>query len=123
MGDRTLEFYVTPEHTPGVASTVFPVHDGGNEHRAFLFGGHNVASNDAGAFRLFIESVQGLQQTLEDIDVSLTSHPWASLIFERARLLASRAPGDPHPFVDPEDFEAFLAERLDDARTRLAAIE
>lgn len=122
VGRTTLKFYVTPGHTPGVASTEFAVHDGEDEHRAFLFGGHNVTSNDAGALETFIESVSRLQETLSGIDVSLTSHPWASLIFQRAELLESRKPGDPHPFVDSGDFEAFLAERLENARTRLAAV-
>ena len=123
IGNTTLNFYVTPGHTPGVASTEFRVHDGRREHKAFLFGGHNVTSNQADAFEMFIDSVERLQRDLSDIDVSLTSHPWAALIFQRAELLRSRASGEPHPFVDPEDFEAFLAERLENAQTRLAAVQ
>ena len=123
LGSSTLRFLVTPGHTPGVASTVFTVHDGDRAHEAFLFGGHNVTSNQAAAFESFIASVERLQRDLDRIEVSLTSHPWAALILERSALLESGTETEPHPFVDPEDFDAFLAERLENARSRLAALD
>ena len=119
-GDTDFRFHVTPGHTPGVLSIEFPVHDGDQTHKAFFFGGHNVTANQPEAFEQFIASVERLQATLSDVDVNLTSHPWASLIFQRAEALAARAPGAPHPFVWPEDFEAFLDERLSSTRERLA---
>jgi metallo-beta-lactamase class B len=122
LGDTVLNFYQTPGHTPGVLSTEFLVHDRGRPHKAFLFGGHNVTSNQAGAFEVFIDSVERLRRDLSGVEVSLTSHPWAALIFERSALLAARLPGGRNPFVDAEDFEAFLDERIDNARSRLAAL-
>jgi hypothetical protein len=56
---------------------------------------------------------------LKDVDVSLTSHPWAALVLERAEKLKVRKPGEPHPFVAPAEFKAFLDERQRDAETRL----
>ena len=44
VGDTTVKMYVTPGHTPGVASMEFTVYDGGVPHKAFLFGGHNVTA-------------------------------------------------------------------------------
>ena len=119
LGDTTIDFYVTPGHTPGVLSMAFTVRDGANTHKAFLFGGHNVTTNSAENFEWLMESVERLQAALTDIEVNLTSHPWAALIFQRAELLANRQPGQPHPFVDGEDFRAFLAERLESSRTGL----
>jgi metallo-beta-lactamase class B len=121
LGDTSFKFYITPGHTTGVASMEFEVLDGTRKHKAFMFGGHNVTSNRAQDFEMFIGSVKRLMSTLSNVDVSLTSHPWGALIFQRAALLAARKPGDPHPFVDPEDFRAFLQERLTDAQMRLAA--
>jgi len=69
---------------------------------------------------MFIASVKRLQATLTGVDVSLTSHPWAVEILERMEKLKTRKPGDPNPFVAPEEFKAFLQERLEDAQTRLA---
>jgi metallo-beta-lactamase class B len=120
LGDTTLKFYITPGHTPGVASMEFPVYDQGQIYKAFLFGGHNVTSNAPEAFEMFIASVKRLQATLTGVDVSLTSHPWAVEILERIEKLKTRKPGDPNPFVAPEEFKAFLQERLEDAQTRLA---
>jgi metallo-beta-lactamase class B len=120
LGDTTLKFYITPGHTPGVASMEFPVYDQGKKYKAFLFGGHNVTSNAPQAFEMFIASVKRLQATLTDVDVSLTSHPWAVEILERIEKLKMRKPGDPNPFVAPEEFKAFLQERLEDAQMRLA---
>ena len=119
LGDTTVRFYLTPGHTPGVASMLFNVADGDTTHQAFLFGGHNVTSNSKEAFTQFIESVQRLQGLLPDVEVNLTSHPWAALIYQRAALLADRKAGDPHPFVNGADFRAFLGERLQDAQSRL----
>jgi metallo-beta-lactamase class B len=123
LGDTTIKFYLTPGHTPGVLSMQFPVRDGDEAHEAFLFGGHNVTSRVAENFEWFIGSVQRLQRDLpSDIEVNLTSHPWGALIFQRAEMLIQRQPGQPHPFVDKEDFVAFLNERLESTRQRLAAL-
>src|SRR5665213_2344969 len=86
----------------------FPVYDQGKKYKAFLFGGHNVTSNSPQAFEMFIASVKRLQATLTGVDVSLTSHPWAVEILERIEKLKTRKPGDPNPFVAPEEFKAFL---------------
>src|ERR1051326_7595168 len=90
LGDTTLKLYVTPGHTPGVASMEFPVYDGGKTYKAFLLGGHNVTSNQPEAFEMFIVTVKRLMATLKDVDVNLTSHPWAALILERGEKLKSR---------------------------------
>jgi metallo-beta-lactamase class B len=121
LGDTGVKFYVTPGHTPGVLSMEFTVHESGKAHKAFLFGGANVTSNRPEDFEMFISSVKRLSSTLSGIDVNLTSHPWQAGILERAEKLQSRKPGAPNPFVAPEDFKAFLHERLIDAETRLAA--
>ena len=42
-------------------------------------------------------------------------------IHERAKKLASRKPGDPHPFVEPEPWDARAKRQLETARKVLAA--
>src|SRR6202161_131926 len=39
LGDTTITLYITPGHTPGTISTVFPVKDNGIPHLAALWGG------------------------------------------------------------------------------------
>lgn len=97
----------------------FAVTDGTASHEAFLFGGHNVTTDNPEDFVAFIASVQRLQADLQGVEVNLTSHPWAALIFQRAELLKLRKLGEPHPMVDGADFSAFLAERLLSANQRL----
>lgn len=123
LGDTMIRFFITPGHTDGVVSMQFELRDGTAKHQAFLFGGHNVTSNDAEDYRKFIASVLRLQADLSGIEVNLTSHPWAALIFQRAELLAHRRPDEAHPFVDGADFSAFMNERLQSAQRQLAEID
>ena len=53
-------------------------------------------------------------------DVSLTNHPGMARVFPRARDLAARKPGEPHPFVDPAAMAAFFKKRLESARQAAA---
>ena len=48
LGDTTLTFYLTPGHTEGTVSTIFPVRDGRNQHVAAAWGGtlFNFATNN-----------------------------------------------------------------------------
>jgi metallo-beta-lactamase class B len=128
VGSTTLHVYLTPGHTPGVTSVSFPVYDQRREHTAFLLGGHQVTGPWPGqadvrsALESMTASLQRLLRELPDVEVNLTSHPWGSLIFERAELLDDRKTGEPHPFVDAADFRAFLGERLGAHRERLASL-
>ena len=124
LGDTEVRFYVTPGHTEGVLSMEFPVRDGGAEHRAFVFGG--VGLNFEGVHRtnLYLESVARIQRlAAEDgnpIEVNISNHASMGRVFERAEQLASRADGDPHPFVDPEGYVAWLSELQTSAEEKLA---
>ena len=119
LGNTTLKLTLTPGHTPGVTSIEFPVYDDGQEYKAYLFGGHNVTGRNADAWEMFVASVRDIQATVSGVHVNLTSHPWAALIFECAEQLASRRASEPHPFVQPDDFTAFIDERLEFGETRL----
>ena len=123
LGDTELRFYVTPGHTEGVLSMEFPVRDDGEEHRAFLFGG--VGLNFEGVHRtnLYLDSVARIQRLSAEegnpIDVNLSNHASMGRIFERGEQLASRADGDPHPFVDPEGYVSWLGELQRNAEKKL----
>jgi len=39
LGDTTVEIYLTPGHTPGTVSVIFPVKDGGRTHTVATWGG------------------------------------------------------------------------------------
>ncbi len=107
LGDTTFTFYVTPGHTPGVLSMAFPVRDGERTHNAFMFGGMGLNFSGVDRTEMYIDSVRRVRQ-MDGIEVNVTNHEGAGQIFARADRLADRATGDPHPFVDPDGFYAWL---------------
>ncbi|MCY3932974.1 MAG: MBL fold metallo-hydrolase [Acidobacteria bacterium] len=123
LGDTEIRFYVTPGHTEGVLSMEFPLRDGGEEHRAFVFGG--VGLNFEGVHRtnLYLDSVARIRRLAAEennpIEVNITNHAEMGRILERAEQLTSRSASDPHPFVDPQGFLDWLAELQRNAEHKL----
>ncbi len=107
LGDTTFTFHVTPGHTLGVLSMAFPVRDGESTHNAFMFGGMGLNFSGVDRTEMYIDSVRRVQ-AMEGIEVNVTNHEGAGQVFARADRLADRATGDPHPFVDPDGFYAWL---------------
>ena len=118
LGDTTLQFYLTPGHTPGVVSIEFGVRDGDQSYKAFMFGGMGLNFSGVDRTEMYLESVTRVR-TMEDIEVNLTNHPGPARIFERAALLEDRAGGDPHPFVSPDDFSEWMRELQVNAEEKL----
>lgn len=119
LGRTRLRFMKTPGHTPGVLSTIFTVYDNGYPHTAMLFGGDGINFTGVDRLQMYVDSIERMQ-TLLDIEVHVSSHPMSGDIFERRDRLAQRQDGDPHPFVDPESWDAHLELRLRQARQQLA---
>ena len=118
LGRTRLRFFQTPGVTPGVLSTRFTVYDNGYPHDAFLFGGSDLDFSGAEQAELYINSVRRIMQ-LEGIEVNIPNHPESAEIFERYEILQDRGDGDPHPFVDPESWAAWLDLLLLGARAKL----
>ena len=121
LGGTTLQFYSTPGHTPGTISYEFPVYDNGTPHVAFVFGGSAPARGLEAAeqFMATIERIEGLQDRVE---VNVVNHPWRQMdpeFWSRVDRLQQRQAGDPHPFVDPARFRAWIAESRVEATNAL----
>lgn len=124
LGDTTIDFEITPGHTPGTTSLRFSVFDNGIEYPAYFHGGPSVRSNDPAVIRRFIADLERIKR-IPGIQVQIGGHYDSYLsgtgdLFDRAALLAARKPGEPHPWVRPEEFRAFLDERIAIAREQLA---
>src|SRR5262245_50748756 len=114
LGNQMLTFHLTPGHTPGVLTTEgITVFDGGKPYKAILWGGAGYRGGLAAAE----ESVRSANKVaqIQGVQVNLQIHSWAEPdgypgggVLERAILLKSRKPGDPHPFVDPATFTAWV---------------
>ena len=107
LGRTRLRFFKTPGLTRGVLSTRFTVYDNGYPHDAFLFGGAGLDFSGMEQTELYINSVSRLMQ-LEGIEVNIPNHPESADVFDRYETLQNRSDGDPHPFVDPESWAAWL---------------
>lgn len=108
----TLTFHVTPGHTPGTLSLVFPVYDGDEPHRAVLWGGTGLNyGSDVQRIQSYTESAQIMKGYVEaqNIDVFLSNHPGRD--GSREKLLASRLDNaaEKHAFVQGKNIvkEAF----------------
>jgi len=128
VGSTTVTLRVLAGHTPGTLGVDFTVYDAGKPYRAFMLGGAAPGPGRQAAEQ-FLASVNRMEQMQDAVQVRVVTHPWMDPEFwERVDRLASRTPADPHPFVRPDVFRAWVAElkttaatRLDEAKAREAA--
>ena len=100
-GDTSIEMYVTPPHTPGTLSLIFPVKDGAMSHMAGLWGGTGfVFEPNHENFVTYAASADRFAQmeAMKSVDVILSNHPVFDDALMKIEALKSRTP-DKHPFV------------------------
>lgn len=115
LGKTSLKVYQLPGHTPGSASFSFTVYDNGVAHKAFIFGGPGQRNGVDGGTQ-FLSSIERLEREFADIEVPVHVHSWLTTypypgggtVFEPAKKLAQRKPGEPHPFVDNATWRQWL---------------
>jgi metallo-beta-lactamase class B len=105
LGDTTLTLYITPGHTPGTISTVFPVTDNGTRHIAALWGGVGLNA-DRVSVRTYIRSAQRFSGIVKEAgaDIIFANHTdWDRSKINLPLLSqvgpAKRAPGSPNPYI------------------------
>jgi metallo-beta-lactamase class B len=128
LGSTTVTLHELGGHTPGTLGVDFTVYDAGRPYRAFMFGGAAPGPGRQAAEQ-FLASVNRIEQMQDGVQVRVVTHPWMDPAFwDRVDRLSSRQPGNPHPFVAPDVFRAWVAElektattRLDEARAKEAS--
>ena len=100
LGDTTLTLYITPGHTPGTISTVFPVKDNGTTHVVALWGGVGL-NTDREAVQTYIRSAQRFSGIVKQAgaDIILANHTDWDRSKINLPMLAHRAPGSPNPYI------------------------
>jgi metallo-beta-lactamase class B len=100
LGDTTLTLYITPGHTPGTISTVFPVKDNGAPHLAALWGGVGLNA-DRESVQTYSRSAQRFSGIVKQAgaDIIFTNHTDWDRSKINLPMLASRAPGSPNPYI------------------------
>jgi metallo-beta-lactamase class B len=116
LGKTAIKVYTMPGHTPGSASFEFTVYDNGRPHKALVFGGPGQRNGVEGGTQ-FLESIRRLKsKEFADVEVPVHVHSWLTTypdprggtVFEPAMQLAKRQPGQPHPFVIPDQWKQWL---------------
>jgi metallo-beta-lactamase class B len=100
LGDTTLTLYITPGHTPGTISVVFPVKDNGTPHLAALWGGVGL-NTDRESVQTYIRSVQRFSGIVRQAgaDIIFANHTdWDRSKINLA-VLAIRTPGSANPYI------------------------
>lgn len=100
LGDTTVTMYITPGHTPGTISSIFPVKDNGTPHLAALWGGVGLNTN-RDAVEKYIQSAQRFSAIVKQAgaDIILANHTDWDRSKINLPLLAKRAPGAPNPYI------------------------
>lgn len=75
LGDTTVTLYITPGHTPGTISVVFPVKDNGTTHTVALWGGVGL-NQDKESVQTYINSAQHFSGIAKQAgaDIILSNH-------------------------------------------------
>ena len=119
LGSTTVTLHVLGGHTPATLGVDFTVYDGGRPYRAFMFGGAAPGPGREAAEQ-FLASVRRIGQMQDGVQVRVVTHAWMDPGFwDRVDRLAARKAGDPHPFVAPDVFRAWIGELEATATTRL----
>jgi len=100
LGDTTVTLYITPGHTPGTISVVFPVKDNGTPHLVALWGGVGL-NTDREAVQNYIKSNQRFSGIVKQAgaDIILANHTDWDRSKINLPILAKRAPGSPNPYI------------------------
>jgi metallo-beta-lactamase class B len=106
LGDTTLTLYITPGHTLGTVSTIFPVRDGQRQHVVATWGGTLF---NFGPIRDRLAAYAGSAVRFRDIaakagaDVILSNHTVYDGSKTKLPAVRARRPGTPHPYVVGSD--------------------
>jgi metallo-beta-lactamase class B len=100
LGDTTLTLYITPGHTPGTISTVFPVKDHGTPHVAALWGGVGL-NQDRQSVENYIRSAQRFSGIVKQTgaDIILANHTDWDRSKVNLPMLAKAAPSIKNPYI------------------------
>ncbi|HLI83380.1 MAG TPA: MBL fold metallo-hydrolase [Bryobacteraceae bacterium] len=100
LGDTTITLYITPGHTPGTISSIFPVKDHGATHIAALWGGVGL-NRDAESIRKYIQSAERFQEIARQAgaDIILTNHTDWDRSKINLPMLAKGTAGARNPYI------------------------
>lgn len=110
LGDTRVQLYVTPGHTPGTLSMIFPVTDRGSRHVVGLMGGSGGGQSNAAIHQQIDSLIRWRNLTAAaGVDAAIANHPPHNAGNERSALLRYAQPGEGNPFVyGAERYQRFM---------------
>jgi metallo-beta-lactamase class B len=123
LGDTVLTAHLTPGHTKGTTTWTMKVADGGKTYNAVIVGSPNVNPgyklvNNA-LYPQIASDYERMFRVLKSLpcDVFLGAHgDYYGMQAKYARMKQ----GGPNPFIDPEGYKSYVAEREQTFRAELA---
>jgi metallo-beta-lactamase class B len=123
LGGVALVAHLTAGHTKGCTTWTMKVSEAGRDYNAVIVGSPNVNEGfklvDNARYPLIADDYARGFAVLKSLpcDLFLGAHgQYFDLLAKRARM----KPGGPNPFVDPEGYRKFVAEREQAFRDELA---
>jgi metallo-beta-lactamase class B len=102
LGDTAMTLYLTPGHTLGTISTVFPVRDGSQRHVVATWGGTLFNfGRDRPRLQSYASQAERFRKIANDAgaDVLLSNHTIYDGSKTKLLAVAARRTGDPNPYV------------------------
>ena len=100
LGDTKIYCYMTPGHTPGGLSFIFPVTDCKAPHMAAMWGGTGIPYRMSDKVAYLKSTLYFAGETEKmGCDVEISTHPFVDMGTQRMDLIRNISDGIPNPFV------------------------
>jgi metallo-beta-lactamase class B len=123
LGGAVLVAHLTPGHTKGCTTWTMKVTDGGKSYNVLILGSPNVNAgyklvNNA-AYPRIAQDYERMWTVLKSLpcDIFLGAH---GEYFNLEEKYAKMKPGGPNPFIDPDGYKKYIAQKEADFHTELA---
>lgn len=127
FGDKTILAVLTPGHTPGCLSFIFPVKDNGEAHVACIWGGTGMplpnTENVPLAISDYIKSAVYFSQLClkMGVDIEVSAHPFVDNCVENGKIRSALKAGEQNPFIiGSKGVADFMYQRIITGMTELA---
>jgi metallo-beta-lactamase class B len=123
LGDAVLVAHLTPGHTKGCTTWTMKAKEGGKEYNVVIVGSPNVNRGyklvDNAKYPQIASDYERMFRVLESLpaDIFLGAH---GAYFGMEAKYARLKDGAPSPFIDPEGYKKFVADKEQEFRTELA---
>jgi metallo-beta-lactamase class B len=126
LGDTTMTLYLTPGHTEGTISSIFPVRDGGTTHIAAAWGGtlfnFGPLKPRLAAYAASADRFKGIAAAAK-ADIILSNHTVYDGSKTKLPAVQARKPGQPNPYVvGPDSVARYLTTVGECAHAALAGV-